>query len=124
MEQQFSSMKKSLDCPNCGGTNPVRLSEVEYKCAFCDSVFLVQTTVKQEKQPQRESAAHMAMHQAHVNAGKMRRTILLVVVSFMLLVIGFSVYMAMKWNNTMENEMQKSMDEIQKTIKESVPSGS
>ena len=109
---------KDLECPNCGGANPEKLSEGEFRCTFCDTKFYNESMLQQKRKAEKEAAyaKNQALkEQAKIeqarSAGNMGKRVLIFVAVVLIIIFGFIGYMA-----------KKSMDESAKTQEELIKS--
>lgn len=109
---------KDLECPNCGGASPKVISEGEFRCVFCDTLYYNEA-MQQRKRASDKQAARLkieeAKQQVHVEqertVNNMSRRILLFVSIVLLIVFGFVGYMA-----------KQSMDQSAKSQEELIKS--
>jgi preprotein translocase subunit SecG len=118
-------MAQDLDCPSCGGANPIVLAVGEFECQYCH------TRYKDEKMMQRKHASDQQaadLRAAKINqqtqvisgafktAGKMSKRIFLFIAIFMIAIFIFIGYMV----NKSMNDSQKMQEEMQEQIQQDV----
>lgn len=117
-------MAKSFKCPNCGSASRSTISDTEFKCIHCETIFYdtskedIKKAIAEQVKNNRDSRQD-AMAASYAYASKMRRTILIVVITVMLIGIGFSVYMVNKTVSEVNEQTEKIQQEVQESIKES-----
>ncbi len=109
---------KDLECPNCGGASPKVISEGEFKCSFCDTLFYNEAMLQRKRAAEKEAArvkTEEAKQQVHVEqahtVNNMSKRILLFVTIALLIIFSFVGYMA-----------KKSMDQSAKAQEELIKS--
>lgn len=109
---------KEKECPNCGASNPETISEGEFRCNFCGTLFHDEN-ILQRKKAQEKKAQHTKMQEMRYQAqletakasGNMTKKILLFVFAILVIIFGFVFYMA-----------KKSMDDSSKYQEELIKS--
>ena len=112
---------KDLECPNCGGSNPVVLKPGEFRCQFCDTVFVDEAMMQRQRASEKQ-AARLRAEEARANAqaaqakavSGMSKRVLWVVIIGMLLIFGYVGYMAMKSMEETRKQQEEMMKEFQK----------
>lgn len=116
-------MAKSFKCPNCGSASREKLSDTEFKCIHCETIFFdtskedVKRAVEDELRKSKKGQ-HDAMAASYKYATNMRRTILFVVITFMLLGMGFAFYMVQKTMSAVNEQTEQIQSEVNKSLKE------
>jgi len=110
---------KEMECPNCGGANPEILSEGEFRCTYCETLYYDHALVKQKKASEKKVAyakAQEAKHNVQVEqfrtASSMSKRVLFVVIIGLVVIFGYVGYMAkrsMDQTTKAQEEMLKSM---------------
>lgn len=108
-----------IECPNCGGAQPVVLGGGMFKCQFCGQQFLNERIRQQELNEQRQNQdfqLHMQRQQMVAdqmnNAGNFARRTMWIVGIFIVLVFAFVAYMITK----SMNDAQQMQHDIQQDI--------
>jgi uncharacterized Zn finger protein (UPF0148 family) len=119
LNQAKTLQMKDHECPNCGGASPEVISEGEFRCRFCDSVYYHEGMLQRKKAAEKKMAqarVQQARFEAQVEqartTNRMSKRVLLVVVIALLAIFGFVGYMARKsmdQTNKMQEEMLKSL---------------
>lgn len=107
---------KDLECPNCGGADPVTVKPGQFRCRFCDTVYVNEAMLQRQRAAEKEAARRQA-EELRANAqiaqaravSSMSKRVLLVVVIGLLLIFGFVGYMVMK---SMEQSKQQQEELI------------
>lgn len=109
---------KDAECPNCGGADPEVISEGEFRCKYCETLYHDHALVKQRKATEKkvaysksQEAKHNAQAEQFRTVNKMSRRVLFVVVIALIAIFGYVGYMA-----------KKSMDQTQKAQEEMLKS--
>lgn len=109
---------KEMECPNCGGANPEILSEGEFRCTYCETLYYDHALVKQKKTSEKkvahakaQEARHTAQAEQFRTANSMSKRVLFVVIIGLLAIFGYVGYMA-----------KKSMDQTTKAQEEMIKS--
>lgn len=109
---------KDHECPNCGGASPEVISEGEFRCRFCDSVYFNEGILQRKKATDiklTQALAQQARFEAQVEqartANKMSKRVLLVVIIGLIAIFAYVGYMA-----------KKSMDQADKAREEMLKS--
>lgn len=104
-------MAKPIECPNCGGNNPVKLSGNEYKCGYCDSEFYINTgkqrsTPIEGMQEERPFEKYKKMIQAGTyDPLKTAKKIRIFVFVFVFLMIGIGLTISIITMNNVNNQI-------------------
>lgn len=109
---------KDLECPNCGGSSPAIISEGEFRCTFCDTIYYNEGML-QRKRAREKQAAHIkikeAKQQGHIEQARtvnnMSKRILFFITIALLVIFSYVGYM-----------VKKSMDQSVKSQEELIKS--
>lgn len=112
---------KDLECPNCGGANPVTVKPGEFRCQFCDTVFVNEAMMQRHRAAEKQAArirsenlrAQAQMAQAKA-VSSMDKRVLIIVAIGLLLVFGYVGYMAKK----SMDQTQKQQEELMKSFEQ------
>ena len=112
---------KDHECPNCGGASPELISEGEFRCAFCDSVYFNEGMIRRKEAAENKMAqavAQQARLEAQVEhartANKMSKRVLLVVAIGLLAIFAYVGYMAKK----SLDQTEKAQEELLKSLQQ------
>jgi len=107
---------KELECPNCGAGAPVIISQGEFRCKFCDTLYYNQNLLDRKRAAEKK-AANLKVQEERQRAkieqarstNSMGKRILIFVSIVLIIVFAFVGYMA-----------KKSMDESAKANEEMI----
>ena len=109
---------KDQECPNCGGASPEKISEGEFRCTFCDTLFYNEGMLQRKRSAEKKAAYTKAKETSQQVQIEQARTVnnmskrILIFVSIVLIIIfAFVGYMAktsMEQSTKAQEEMIKS----------------
>ena len=109
---------KDLECPNCGGSSPAKISEGEFRCTFCDTIYFNEGMLQRKRAAEKEAArvkVEQAKQQVHIEQARtvnnMSKRVLFFVTIALLIIFSYVGYMA-----------KKSMDQSAKAQEELIKS--
>ncbi|MFZ5554217.1 MAG: hypothetical protein ACOZCO_13955 [Bacteroidota bacterium] len=108
---------KPIECPNCGGNNPVRLSEGEYRCSYCDSLFHLQIekprSTPLEGTQQRKFEQYKKMYQqGNFDPQKTARKIRIFVFLFFIIMFGIGISITLYTMSKVTEQITTTMSGI------------
>jgi uncharacterized Zn finger protein (UPF0148 family) len=112
---------KEQACPNCGAASPKVIAEGEYRCTFCDTLYIDKALIEKRRAAEKKMAYSKAKESQYnaqaaqaVTVNKMSKRIIMVVVIGLIIVfayVGFMAYNSMQQQQKMQEEMMKEMKE-------------
>ena len=114
---------KDHECPNCGSTNPEIISEGEFRCKSCNTIFYNESMLQQKRATAKKAANAKAQeirqrlkleHTRTIN--RMSKRTLFFVFIMLIIIFSFVGYMAKK----SMDQSTKAQEEILKSIQNQV----
>ena len=110
---------KDQECPNCGGASPEKISEGEFRCTFCDTLFYNEGMMQRKRAAEKKTASARAQEtrqQATIEQARsvnnMSRRVFLFVGIVLLIIFAFVGYMA----KTSMDQSIKAQEEVIKSF--------
>lgn len=99
-------MARTIKCPQCGGTDPKRISETEFECIYCSTNIYIDPPKSNRPNKQENNVAAVLEH-----SRKTGRAMVFIIISVLLVILSFIFYMTQQsltdYKDTMEDVRQQ-----------------
>ena len=111
-------MAKALKCPQCGSGNSKKISDTEFECVYCSTILYIEKpSHKPAINPQDRNNAAEQMNQAYGHARRTSRMIAVIIITVLIVILGFVFYMTQQSMNDYKN----TMDDVKKQFEQVNP---